>query len=145
MKYTKILILLGALLLTVSCKKDDVVAAVTIPGTTSKELFSTDWSITNNAWEINLGTGNLTGASFTMQATFSNADACSCTAILTGTQTAGSYQTTSCTSTSNVSGTNDNANCQSIFGYTANGRYTNTAGILNFCRNLTNNCTLSYH
>lgn len=58
---------MDALLLTIaSCenplKKDEDVAA-TDGGTSvvTKDLFSTDWSVSNDAWELNYGLGNLTG------------------------------------------------------------------------------------
>lgn len=145
MKYTKTLILLGALLLTVSCKKDDVVAATAAgggTGTTTKELFSTVWSVSNNAWELNWGAGNLVGTPFTSQVTYAGGGTCTCTTTIAGTQSVGTYLT-DCSVNSQVGGTPDASTCNGL-DYTPTGSYTNTGGILTLCRS-SGTCTLVYH
>ncbi|MEA9357507.1 hypothetical protein SHI21_14865 [Bacteriovorax sp. PP10] len=148
MKYTKTLILLGALLLTVSCKKDDVVAAAAAGagggggGTTTKELFSTVWSVSNNAWELNWGAGNLVGTPFTSQVTYAGGGTCTCTTTIAGTQSAGTYLT-DCSVNTPVSGVPNAGTCDGL-DYTPTGSYTNTGGYLTLCRS-SGSCSLVYH
>lgn len=149
MKYTKILILLGALLLTVSCKKDDVVAAVPLPGdggggTTTKDLFSTNWSVSNNAWEFNYGAGNFIGTPFSSTLTYSFMGTCTCTTTLTGSQTAGSISQ-ACSQGNVVSGVPDGDDCD-VYDYGGAYNYKNENGNLIFCSTANSqSCNLTYH
>jgi len=146
MKNIKTLLLLGVLLLTVSCKKDEVAAAATGGGTTTttpKDLFSTDWSVSNNAWEFNYGAGNLTGTPFASTLTYASMATCTCTSTITGSQTTGSFEQ-NCSPGNIVLGTPTAGTCDGM-DYAAGSSYTNAAGILNFCRAGGGSCTLSYH
>ena len=149
-----VLVVLSSLLLILStgCKKEEAAAvAAAAAGTTTpvvKDLFSTNWSVSNNAWELNWGLGNLTGVSFSSQVTYSGGGTCNCNTEINGSQTSGSYYT-DCSVGGQVLGTPTAGTCDGLdYAKTAGvavATYANTNGILTLCRNGTNNCTLIYH
>ncbi len=105
MKTTKTLVLaLGVLLLTVSCKKDEVAdaAAAGAGGSTTvtRDLFRL-WTNSNGAFTYDLRLGNLTGANFNAYISSSAGDVCTCVTTITGTQTLSAF-TSTCTLTTNV-------------------------------------------
>jgi hypothetical protein len=106
MKYTKTLLLLGALLLTVSCKKDTAAATAatgTSGGTTSNErdVFS---SMLDSSYVFSWDNrnGNMSGASYTTYLGTSSGDVCTCTATFSGNQSVGQYSVASCTKTTTM-------------------------------------------
>jgi hypothetical protein len=131
------------LLLTFSCKKDAASAITSATSTdTSKELFSSSWSVSNSAWYLDWGNGNLTGSSFTSWVHYSAGGTCTCTTTITGTETAGTYLN-DCSVGTQVSGTPTTSTCDGL-DYSPTGSYTNVSGILTLCRS-TGSCTLVYH
>ena len=141
---TLLLSLSFCFLLLVACnKKEDKKDSSPVIQPVTKELFSSDWSVSNNAWEIDFGNGNsLSGGQFTSYITWVNGDSCTCTDTrITGTQTSGTYVLQSCTVTSNVSG---NADC-TYLSTTTPGTYTNSNGKLRLQRNPPHGAILEYH
>ena len=139
----KLFLVISILLLTFSCKKKEA-ATTAVAGTTvvTKDLFSTNWSVSNNAWELNWGAGNLTGSVFTSQVTYAGGGTCTCNTTITGTQSAGTYLT-DCSVNTQVGGTPSVGTCDGL-DYTPAGTYANASGILTLCRS-SGSCTLVYH
>lgn len=141
MKYTKTLILLGALLLTVSCKKDDAAAAASAAGggggTTVTKTMLSSWAVTpSSAYAIRLDvTGNLTGAAFTMVLKCSDNGEVHCpNTTFTGDNDFGTYNNPS-TCIHAVPGTaNMCASFVTMLQSGGVGSYTNSGGVLTICK-----------
>ena len=148
MKTKQIFACLGVvLLLTVSCKKDEngLISAeggTTTPAPVVKQLFSSDWSVSNNAWSLDFSLGNLTNNAYSSTVNFAGGGTCTCTTTMSGSQTAGTYLN-DCSVGVQVSGTPSLSTCNSL-DYSPVGSYTNVGGILTLCRS-SGSCTLVYH
>jgi hypothetical protein len=98
-------------------------------GSTQSPLST--WSISNQAWSIGLGSGNLNGSAFSGTITYSDSSTCSCTVEMDGNLGSGTYISSGCYNPLGTTGM-AGSTCGD-FDTSGTGSYTNSGSTLQLC------------